>query len=49
MSFQVCDWAASERRFMMMVPLLIASLIGKRFLPGTCEGVSRQYYFMGTK
>lgn len=36
MSFQVWDWAASERRFMMMVPFSRASLIGKRFLPGTC-------------
>jgi hypothetical protein len=44
MSFQVWDWAASERRFMMMVPLLIASLMGKRFLPGTYEnGDACQY------
>ncbi len=31
----VWDCAASERRFMMMVPLLMASSIGKRVSPGT--------------
>jgi hypothetical protein len=31
---QVSDWAASERRFMMMVPLLMASSTSNKFLPG---------------
>ena len=35
-SFQVWDWAASERRFMMMVPRSMASSMGKRVFPGTC-------------
>lgn len=32
---QVWDWAASERRFMMMVPLAMAVSIEKRVFPGT--------------
>lgn len=35
MAGQVSDWAASERRFMTMVPREIASSTSKRFFPGT--------------
>lgn len=35
MAGQVSDWAASLRRFMTMVPLVMASSTSNRFLPGT--------------
>ena len=44
MAGQVSDWAASERRFMMMVPLLMASSMSKRFLPGTQPSCSASFH-----
>jgi len=41
---QVSDWAASERRFMMMVPLPMASSMSKRFLPATQPSSSASFH-----
>jgi len=44
MAGQVSDWAASERRFMMMVPFPMASSMSKRFLPATQPSCSASFH-----
>ena len=43
MAGQVSDWAASESRFMTMVPREMASSTSKRFLPATQPSCSASF------
>lgn len=44
MAGQVSDWAASERRFIIIVPLLMASSSPKRFFPGTHPSLTASFH-----